>query len=379
MHILIAPNAFKNSLDATAAAEAIRAGLEQSKLKCTCECFPVGDGGDGTAALLIQKCGGTVVSAKVHDPLGRKIRAGFGLIDNGETVVIELADASGLRLLRREEYDPLRANTFGTGELIQRALDKGVRKIILGIGGSATVDGGTGILRALGVRFLDTKGKALANLPADLARLESIDPSGLDQRSQRCTLTVLCDVENLLLGETGAAKDFGPQKGATETAVKKLETALTTFRDVVLRQTGKDLATIKRGGAAGGVAAGLWGLLNAKLVNGIDHFLEATGFDETLAKADLVITGEGRMDEQTLQGKGPFGVAMRAKKKKIPVIALAGNVAPEAQIQLRKYFAELLAINDAPVGLDRALRNTARDLRRTGTELGNRLAAKAQI
>lgn len=379
MHILIAPNAFKNSLDAPTAAEAIREGLEQSKLKCACECFPVGDGGDGTALLLIRKCGGKVVPAKVHDPLGRKIRAGFGLIDNGTTAVIELADASGLRLLRREEYNPLRASTFGTGELIRRALDKGVSKIIIGIGGSATVDGGTGILRALGVRFLDANGKALANLPTDLARLKSIDPSDLDQRLRRCTLTVLCDVETTLLGKEGAAKVFGPQKGATGSVVKKLETALTTFRHAVLRRTGKDPATLKRGGAAGGVAAGLWSLLNARLANGIDHFLEVTGFDESLAKADLVITGEGRMDAQTLHGKGPFGVAVRAKKKKIPVIVLAGRVAPEAQVPLRKYFAELLAINDASVGLDKALRNTARDLRRTAKELGDRLAAKAQI
>ena len=170
MHILIAPNAFKNSLDATAAAEAIREGLQQSKLKCTCECFPVGDGGDGTAALLIQKCGGTIVPAEVHDPLGRKIRARFGLIDNGKTAVIEMADASGLRLLRREEFDPLHATTFGTGELIKCALDRGVNKIIIGIGGSATVDGGTGILQALGVRFLDAGGKILSNLPEDLVR-----------------------------------------------------------------------------------------------------------------------------------------------------------------------------------------------------------------
>ena len=168
MHILIAPNAFKNSLDATAVAEAIREGLQQSKLKCTCECFPVGDGGDGTAALLIQKCGGTIVPAEVRDPLGRKIRAGFGLIDNGNTAVIEMADASGLRLLRREEFDPLHATTFGTGELIKCALDRGVNKITIGIGGSATVDGGTGILQALGVRFLNASGKNLSNLPEDL-------------------------------------------------------------------------------------------------------------------------------------------------------------------------------------------------------------------
>jgi glycerate kinase len=377
VHILIAPNAFKNSLDAVAAAEAIRNGLRQSKLKCTCECFPVGDGGDGTAILLIQKCGGTIIPAEVHDPLGRKIRAAFGLIDNGNTAVIEMADASGLRLLRHEEFDPLHATTFGTGELIRCALDRGVNKIIIGIGGSATVDGATGILQALGVRFLNAGGKILSNLPEDLADLESIDLSGLDQRISRCALTVLCDVENSLLGEEGAAKVFGPQKGATGPAIKKLEAALAKLRDVLFRQTGKDLAVIKHGGAAGGVAAGLQGFLNATLVKGIDYFLDITGFEDALQKTDLVITGEGSIDEQTLRGKGPFGVALRAREKNVPVIGLAGRVALEADAPLRQYFIQLLAIGHAPVEMDKAMQNTAEDLQRTAMELGNQLAVKA--
>lgn len=377
MHILIAPNAFKNSLDATAAAEAIREGLQQSKLKCTCECFPVGDGGDGTAALLIQRCGGTIVPAEVHGPLGRKIRARFGLIDNGKTAVIEMADASGLRLLRREDFEPLHATTFGTGELIKCALNKGVNKIIIGIGGSATVDGGTGILQALGVRFLNAGGKALSNLPEDLADLESIDLSGLDQRISHCAMTVLCDVENSLLGEQGAAKVFGPQKGATGLVIKRLEAALTKLRDVMFRQTGRDLAAIKHGGAAGGVAAGLQGFLNATLVKGIDHFLDITGFEDALQKADLVITGEGSIDEQTMRGKGPFGVAFRAREKNIPVIGLAGRVALEVDAPLRQYFIQLLTIGHASDELEKALQNTAQDLQRVAKELGNRLAAKA--
>ena len=377
MHILIAPNAFKNSLDATAVAEAIREGLQQSKLKCTCECFPVGDGGDGTAALLIQKRGGKIVPAEVQDPLGRKIRARFGLIDNGGTAVIEMADASGLRLLHREEFDPLHATTFGTGELIKNALDKGVNKIIIGVGGSATVDGATGILQALGVCFLDAGGKILSNLPEDLADLESIDLSGLAQRLSHCALTVLCDVENSLLGEAGAAKVFGPQKGATGPVIKKLEATLAKLRDVMFRQTGKDLATIKHGGAAGGVAAGLQGFLNATLVKGIDYFLDITGFENALQKADLVITGEGSIDEQTMRGKGPFGVALRARGKNVPVIGLAGRVALEAAAPLRQYFVQLLTISPASVELDKAMQNTAQDLRRTAKELGNRLAVKA--
>jgi len=376
MHILIAPNAFKNSLSATAAAEAIRAGLQQSTLDCTCECFPVGDGGDGTAALLIQKCGGKTIRCEVHNPLGRRIKATFGLIDGGKTAVIELADASGLRLLRRDEFNPLRATTYGTGQLIQGALDKGAVRIILGIGGSATVDGGAGILQALGARFAGANGNDLSHLPEDLVDLRSIDLAGLDPRILRCELTVLCDVDNPLLGEQGAAEVFGPQKGATPSMVVKLQAALEKLSDVVYRQTGKDIARLKHGGAAGGVAAGLRGLLNAKLVKGIEHFLDMTGFENALQKADAVITGEGSIDEQTLQGKGPFGVARRAKKRKIPVIGLAGRVPHEANASLRRYFDVLLAIGHGPVSTETALQQTAQDLQRTAMELGNILALK---
>ena len=242
MHILIAPNAFKNSLDASAVAEAIGEGLQESKLNCSFEYFPIGDGGDGTAALIVQKHNGTIINAEVHDALGRNINASFGLIDNGNTAVIELADASGIRLLQPQELDPLHATTYGTGELIKHALDKGVNKIIMGIGGSATVDGGTGILQALGIRFLNNENEILKGLPESLVHLAAIDLSGLDKRILNCELIILCDVENKLLGETGAAKIFGPQKGASAEDVQKLEDALTKFRDIALHETGKDMA-----------------------------------------------------------------------------------------------------------------------------------------
>ncbi len=224
---------------------------------------------------------------------------------------------------------------------------------------------------------MDAGGKILPNLPEGLAELESIDLSGLDQRISRCAFTVLCDVENPLLGEQGAAKVFGPQKGATRPVVKKLEAALARLRDVMFRQTGRDLAVIKHGGAAGGVAAGLRGFLNATLVKGIDYFLAVTGFEDALQKADLVITGEGSIDEQTMRGKGPFGVAMQAREKNVPVIGLAGRVTLAADAPLRQYFAQLLTIVPASVELDQALQNTAQDLQRMAMELGNRLAAKA--
>jgi glycerate kinase len=374
MHILISPNAFKHSLTAEDAAFAIREGFMQSRLNCTCECFPIGDGGDGTGELIIKKCGGQLVNAEVNDPLGRKINASFGLIDEGKTAVIEMADASGIRLLIPEELNPLRATSFGTGEQIKTALDKGARKIIIGMGGSATVDGGTGMLKALGIRFLVTNGNELVDLPESLEKLASVDTTNADQRIKESEVIVLCDVDNLLLGVQGAAAIFGPQKGASVEGVQKLDAALARLSEVALQQTGKDMSTIKYGGTAGGAAAGLYAFLNARLVNGIEHFLELTIFDEALEKSDLVITGEGSIDEQTLQGKGPFGVAYRAKLKGLPVIGLAGRVPLERNENLQKYFDVLTAIGHQPSNLQDALANTSDNLRRTSFQLGNLLA-----
>jgi len=374
MNILIAPNAFKHSLDAECAAMAIREGLEQSRLDCVCECFPIGDGGDGTGELIIKRCAGKLADADVSDPLGRRIRASFGLIDDGATAVIEMANASGLRLLQPAELDPLHANSFGTGEQMRIALDKGARKIVIGMGGSATVDGGTGILSALGIRFLDKSGEELMDLPRDLSRLDSIDLTGLDPRIAACEVVVLCDVDNLLLGEQGSAAVFGPQKGASPEAVLELDAALGRFAEVALRQMGKDIAAVPYGGTAGGAAAGLYGFLNARLVNGIDYYLQLTHFDKALEEADLVITGEGSIDEQTLQGKGPFGVACQAKAKNLPVIALAGKVPLAKSPGLEEYFDVLLSIGHQPSDLPAALKAAKENMIRTSRELGNLLA-----
>ncbi|MEO7768304.1 MAG: glycerate kinase [Ferruginibacter sp.] len=374
IHILVAPNAFKNNLSALSVAEAIREGLYLSKLDCSCECFPVGDGGDGTGELIMQKCNGDSFTVEVNDPLGRSIQACYGLINKGETCLVEMADAAGIRLLKAGELDPMHATSFGVGQLIKAALDKGIREIILGMGGSATVDGGCGILMALGMRFLGAGQKELTRLPASLAELVSIDISGLDKRILTCNFTVLCDVDNMLLGENGSATVFGPQKGASADDVKKLDEALGQFTKVTLEQTGIDMSAIKYGGTAGGAAAGLHAFLRAKLVNGIDYFLDLTGFEEALQNADIVITGEGSIDEQTLQGKGPFGVAARAKKKGIPVIGLAGKVPLVKNNALEKYFDVLLPIGHQPFDLNTALATTSGNLLRTSTEIGNLLA-----
>lgn len=373
MHILIAPNAFKHSLEAGQAAAAIARGFAQSRLPCQCECFPVGDGGDGTGGLIMEKCQGQWVKSSVHDALVRKVEASFGLIDNGATAIIEMANASGIRLISKNELNPLLATSYGTGEQMKHALDRGVKKIIIGMGGSATVDGGCGMLKALGIRFLNDSGEDLEELPASLVNLAAIDNSGMDVRIQQCEVVVLCDVDSLLLGKEGAAAVFGPQKGASPEAVNRLDAALGRMAQVALQQFGKDMATIPYGGTAGGAAAGLFALLNARLVNGIDYFLDLTGFDQSLQNASLVITGEGSIDEQTLQGKGPFGVARRAKQQGVPVIGLAGNVPLEPSDALHAVFDVLLAIGNQPCDLPRALAATNSNLERTAKELGNML------
>lgn len=408
MHLLIAPNAFKNSLTAGEAAKAIQQGFDRSRLKgsatppatatsratathrvtaasratatlpVTSECFPVGDGGDGTGDLLIQRIGGHIVEAEARNPFGRKIRSRWGLVDSGRTAVIEMANASGLRLLDGAAPDPLRATSHGTGDLILAALDQDhdrkITRIILGMGGSATVDGGAGILQALGIRFINDHGEPLTDFPGSLVNLSWIDTSGLDPRLAGIELTVLCDVNNPLIGLQGAAAVFGPQKGASPETVRILQSALGRLAQIIYGQTGKDLAAIPHGGTAGGAAAGLYGLLSARLAAGIDYFLDITGFNEALGRSDLVITGEGSIDEQTLQGKAPFGVASRAKTKGIPVIGLAGSIPPEAVPALQEYFDVLLAIGHGPSTLEKAMQHTAADLERTAAQIGNLLA-----
>ena len=375
MHILIAPNAFKNSLTANEAAAAIGRGLARSRLVATSECFPVGDGGDGTGDLLIQHLHGQGIPAEARDPLGRKRSTYFGLIQP-HTAIIEMANASGLRLLNPVELDPLHASSYGAGELIRAALDHHAKRIIIGMGGSATVDGGTGILQALGARFLNSQGQPLDDLPARLPDLDSIDLSGLDPRLGTTELIVLCDVINPLAGAEGAAAVFGPQKGASPAAVRQLETGLGRLARVITRQTGKEMATLPRTGTAGGAAAGLYGLTQANLVSGIDYFLEITDFDTALARSTHVITGEGSIDEQTLQGKGPFGVARHAKAHGLPVIALAGRIPAEISAGLKEYFDMLMPITSEPLELAEALRLTAVNLERTAVQLGDWLAAR---
>lgn len=374
MRILIAPNAFKGCLGATQVADTIARGFAASPLACRTVCHPVGDGGDGTAELLAACLADEKVEVGVGDPLGRPITARIAFASGSHTAIIGMADASGLRLLGADELDPLEATSFGTGELMVHALDRGARRILLGVGGSATVEGGTGIARALGVRFLDGAGNDLPPSPKALVDLAAIDRSRLNPRLADCQIDILCDVDNRLLGTQGAAAVFGPQKGARPADVALLERGLERLAKVLLEQTRVDVRDLARGGAAGGVAAGLHALFGAKLVSGIDHFLDLTGFDDMLGNADLVITGEGAIDDQTLAGKAPYGVAVRARARAIPVIAMAGRVPLPPSFALREAFDALVAIGEGPATLPDALDATARNLERSAHEIGALLA-----
>jgi len=379
MYIVIAPNAFKGSISAKETASLIAAGFRQSHLSCQLKLVPIADGGDGTSALVAQWMDSMPVVAQVHDPLGRKINAIFRWIADEKTAIIEMSDASGLRLLKKDELNILQFNTKGTGELILAALEKGAEKLILGVGGSATVDGATGLLSSLGIRFLNDEGNEIIELPLGLMQLKSIDTSGLDPRFKACEVVVLCDVQNTLLGKNGAAAIFGPQKGADEKDVIVLEECMKRLNEVTEKALNIEMASLIYGGSSGGVAAGLAAFVNAELVSGIEFFLDVIDFDQVLQKADLVITAEGSLDNQTLAGKGPYGVARRAKNKKIPVIGLAGQVPLKIGSKMHKYFDVLLSIGHSPSSIQESIDNTAADIKRTSCELGNLLALRQKM
>jgi len=378
MHIIVAPNAFKGSLSAANAAQCIGEGLNQSNLPCTLTFFPIADGGDDITSLLIQGMHGEIIPVQVHNPLGSIITAGFGWIAAERKAIIGVSDASGLRLLKKSALDPLHANTFGTGELIRAALDKGAGRLILGVGGSATVDGATGLLKALGVCFYDKEENDIPDLPVGLLDLNTIDITGMDKRLSSCEITVLCDVQNKLLGHEGAARVFGPQKGAGKDDVLVLEKCLEQWNRITEDTIHFNMAALKYGGAAGGIAAGLAAYAGATLVSGIEFFLDEMHFDQALQQADLVITAEGSIDEQTLEGKGPYGIARRAKAKNIPVIGLAGYVPAETGEAMNFYFDKLISINPPDVSLEEAMKNTCNNLIRTARELGDQLAIESE-
>ncbi len=373
MQVLIAPNAFKGSLDAVQAAQAIQQGLERSHLPSECTLQPIADGGDGMLDIMLSQTDSQKLYATVEDPLGRPVKAAYGLIQEGKVAVVEMAEASGLRLLTPDERDPRKTSTFGTGQLIQEALAQGVEEIVLGVGGSATVDGGLGIAQALGTKLTDEEGNEIPRGADGLAVLHNIDTTNLDERLQHCTITVPCDVTNTLVG---AAEVFGPQKGASPELVADIEQHFLHYSNLVKEQLGKDIAHLPRGGAAGGVAAALYAFFDASLVNGTEFLLAKTGFRQALNRANLLITTEGALDQQTQGGKGPFYVAQQAKEQDIPVIMLVGSIPDDYSPQDYSEYDAIFPIGPRPQSLEEALAHTAQNLERTAYQLGNLLAIK---
>ncbi|MCY3946872.1 MAG: glycerate kinase [Anaerolineaceae bacterium] len=369
MRIIVAPGAFKNSLTAQEAADAIARGLEQSGLGADLELKPVADGGNGTLDAMLAG-GGERRSMVVYGPLGAPVQADWGLLPDGETAVIEMALASGMELLATEELDPLRASTFGTGQLLVAALEAGATRVILGLGGSATVDGGAGCLQALGVQLLDAQGESIGPGGAQLGRVARVDAGDMDPRWRDTTLLLASDVDNPTLGEQGAAAVFGPQKGADGQQVETLEAQLSHFFTVIHQQTGRDLRQVPGGGAAGAFAAGMMAFLDAELQPGIELVLAHSGFERSLADADLVITGEGQMDEQTIHGKGPIGVARMARAQGVPTVALVGGLAVHDAKLHAAGMQAVLPITPRPMSLEEALEDASQLLERAALRLG---------
>ena len=356
MKIVIAPDSYKESLSALEVAQAVEAGFRQVFPDAEYVLVPVADGGEGTVDAMVAATGGRKEIVTVTGPLGEPVEAFYGLTGDGDTAVIEMAAASGLMLVPAAARNPLRTSSRGTGELIRAALDAGARRFILGIGGSATNDGGAGMVQALGARLLDADGRDVEGSGGGLARLERIDVSALDPRLKECRIEVACDVDNPLTGPRGASAVFGPQKGATPEAVETLDTALAHYAVCAKAATGRDVAELPGAGAAGGLGAGLLFFTNARLRSGVDIVLEAVGFAEVVRDADFVITGEGRTDFQTAFGKAPVGVAKLAKQFGVPVFCLSGGLGEGADDVLAHGIDATLSICDRPMTLDECMR-----------------------
>ncbi len=366
MRILISPNAMKGSLTAFQFANAIAEGLMIANPDLQVDILPIADGGDGTADILVNYLKGEYICASVHDPIGRILESRFGWIEERKTAIIELADASGMKLIAPEERNPMKASSYGTGELIAAALDRGAIKIFLGLGGSATVDGGVGLLNALGGRILDKRKNGIQPGGEGLMEIDEIVFDQIHPLLANCKFEIITDVSNPLLGQEGAAAVFGPQKGATAEQVEMLEKGLTNLSQIILRQTGTDFSLLPGLGAAGGAALPLVAFWGGKIVPGAEYILDCLEFGKHLLSSDMVFTGEGSIDAQTLNGKGPGVVASRARSAGIPVIALGGSISSEAD----SAFDALFSVINAPIDSELAMRNAYHLVRNQSAEIG---------
>lgn len=363
MRIVIAPQSFKGSLTAAEAGRAIAEGARAVYPEAEIDVVPIADGGEGTVQALVDATGGQFVERMVTGPLGEPVQAVFGLPGDGQTAVIEMAASSGLPLVPPERRDPRITTTYGVGELIQAALEEGRRHLIIGIGGSATNDGGAGMAQALGAKLLDSEGKDIEPGGAALAKLATIDVRTMDERLRDCVVEVACDVNNPLCGERGASAVYGPQKGATPEMVKQLDAALAHYAEVIERDLGVAVRDVPGAGAAGGLGAGLIAFLHAQLRPGAQIVLEAVKLEKHLRGADLVITAEGQIDAQTAYGKSVGAVAELAKRYGLPVLALAGGLGERYQDVYALGVDAVAALPSRPMTLEYAMEHAAALLR----------------
>lgn len=366
--IVVASDSFKGSLSSLEIALSAERAVRKVFPDCEVLKIPVADGGEGTVEALVDAMDGKVVRCAAHGPLMNRIDAAYGLF--GDTAIIEMAAASGLTLVPKEQRNPMQTTTYGTGDLIRDALRRGCRHFLVGIGGSATNDAGTGMLQSLGFRFLDKDGKELGQGGGILRSIHYIDTAGILPGLEEATFTIACDVGNPFAGKNGAAHVYARQKGADDAMIEELDEGLTCFAEVIKRQTGKDISHIPGAGAAGGLGGGFIAFLGATLKPGIDMVLETLNFDARIKGADLVITGEGRIDRQTAMGKTPAGVLRAARKQQIPTIAIGGAV-EEADALNELGFAGVFPIQPGPVSLEQAMDKefAARNIERTVEQL----------
>ncbi|MCF6223822.1 MAG: glycerate kinase [Flavobacteriaceae bacterium] len=357
MKIIVAPDSFKESLSAKAVASAISKGILKVLPKAEIMQIPISDGGEGLLDALVEVLGGERFSVFVKDPLLRKIKAEYAIIENGKTAIIEMAQASGLVLLKKSERSPLHTSTYGTGQLILDALDRGCTKIIIGIGGSATNDGGMGMVKALGGKFVKKNNQDIGYGGKALADLYKIDLSKFDKRIVNCEIITACDVTNPLTGVNGASIVYGGQKGGTADQLKKLDNNLIHYASIIRKNLRIEVETIKGAGAAGGMGAALLAFFDAKLVDGIDLILKTLRIEEHIINSDLIITGEGKIDEQTLNGKAIVGLARIAKINKVPLIAIAGKLGEGIEPLNNEGIHAVFSIVDQPMKLSMALKN----------------------
>ncbi|HDG1689055.1 TPA: glycerate kinase [Kluyvera georgiana] len=363
MKIVIAPDSYKESLSALEVASAIEAGFREIYPDAEYIKLPVADGGEGTVEAMVAATQGRVIQVEVTGPLGEVVPGFFGVSGDERCAFIEMAAASGLELLPPDARNPLKTTSWGTGELIRHALDLGVSRIIIGIGGSATNDGGAGMVQALGAQLLTADGQPIAPGGAGLSTLAKIDISGLDPRLAQCRIDVACDVTNPLVGDEGASAVFGPQKGATPEMVALLDRALAHYAGQIAQELDLDVLTLEGGGAAGGMGAALYAFCGAHLRPGIDIVTDALHLDALVADADLVITGEGRIDSQTIHGKVPVGVARVAKRYQIPVIGIAGSLTADVGVVHQHGLDAVFSVLHRICSLDEALAEAGTNVR----------------